>query len=57
MPFTHNSELAKDEPQWSTIDRSALPRIAFAGKGEDGKKSTWSYLTTADVLNFTLRCV
>lgn len=41
--FTHNSTLADGEPKWGDVDKTALPRIAFAEKGEAGKKSTWGY--------------
>lgn len=41
--LTHNSKLADDEPDWGDIDKTKLPRNAFAGQGEPDKKSTWSY--------------
>jgi hypothetical protein len=41
--FVHNSKLADREPDWASIDKTKLPRLAFAGQGEEGKKSTWSY--------------
>lgn len=41
--FAHNSTLAKSEPSWGGIDKSALPRIAFARKGEAEHKSTWGF--------------
>lgn len=43
MSFTHNSEVAKNEPDWGGVDKTKLPRIAFADKGQDGEKSTWGY--------------
>jgi len=43
MGFTHNSKFASDEPPWSEVDKTALPRAAFADQGEAGKKSTWKY--------------
>lgn len=43
MAFTHDSELAEREPDWSEVDKSRLPRAAFADRGEPGKKSTWRY--------------
>jgi len=43
MGFTHNSTFAPDEPPWSEVDKTALPRAAFADQGEAGKKSTWKY--------------
>ena len=43
MAFTHNSTLAPKEPSWGTVDKTALPDLAFADHGEPGKKSTRSY--------------
>jgi len=43
MAFTHNSKVAEKEPAWGEVDKTKLPRPAFADKGEDGKKSTWKY--------------
>jgi len=43
MAFEHNSKLADREPDWGSVDRTKLPRIAFAEKGEAHKKSTWRY--------------
>lgn len=43
MGFTHNNNVDKNEPPWGDIDKSALPRNAFAETGEAGKKSTWGY--------------
>ncbi|MEM4239155.1 MAG: S49 family peptidase [Nitrososphaerota archaeon] len=43
MAFRHNSKVADNEPMWGTVDKTALPRIAFADMGEEGKKSTWGY--------------
>ena len=43
MAFTHNSKTASSEPGWGTVDKTALPRIAHADMGEEGKKSTWKY--------------
>ena len=41
--FSHNSELAKSVPSWGSIDKTKLPRAAFAEHGEAGKKSSWGY--------------
>jgi len=41
--LTHNSTLAEDEPKWSDVDKTKLPRNAYAEMGEPDKKSTWSY--------------
>lgn len=41
--FTHNSTLAKHEPGWGSVDKTALPHIAFARKGDADKKSTWGF--------------
>jgi hypothetical protein len=41
--FTHNSSLSKNEPDWGTVDKTKLPRKAFADQGDAAKVSTWSY--------------
>jgi len=41
--LTHNSTLADSEPDWGDIDKTKLPRNAFADQGEPDKKSTWKY--------------
>jgi hypothetical protein len=41
--FTHSNKLANDEPDWGSIDQSALPRAAFAHQGDPGDKGTWRY--------------
>lgn len=41
--FTHNSTLADGEPSWGDVDKTKLPRKAFADQGEPDKKSTWKY--------------
>ena len=41
--FTHNSTTADNEPDWGSVDKTKLPRIAFADEGEPDKKSTWRY--------------
>jgi len=41
--FVHNSKTADKEPIWGAVDKTKLPRIAFAEKGEPDKKSTWGY--------------
>jgi len=43
MPLTHNSKLADDEPDWGSVDKTKLPRNAFADQGDPDRKSTWSY--------------
>lgn len=43
MAFAHNNNNASDEPKWSSVDKTALPRIAFADQGDTDKKSTWKY--------------
>ena len=43
MAFRHNSTLADNEPAWSDVDKTALPRIAFADQGDEELKSTWGY--------------
>jgi hypothetical protein len=41
--LTHNSKVNDKEPTWSDVDKTALPRNAFANEGEDGVKSSWKY--------------
>jgi ATP-dependent Clp protease protease subunit len=41
--FNHNSTVEDSEPDWGGIDKTALPRNAFADEGEADKKSTWGY--------------
>lgn len=43
LAFQHNSTLAKNEPSWGSVDKTKLPRAAFAEKGDAGKKSSWGY--------------
>ena len=43
MAFRHNNQVADDEPNWGSVDKTALPRIAFADMGEEDKKSTWGF--------------
>ena len=38
MAFHHNNT-AGNEPGWSDVDKTALPRLAFADQGESDKKS------------------
>ncbi len=41
--FTHNSTVDEDEPDWGNIDKTKLPRTAFADTGESDKVSTWGF--------------
>lgn len=41
--LTHNSTLAENEPDWGSVDKTKLPRNAFADMGDANKKSTWKY--------------
>lgn len=41
--LTHDSRTMDDEPPWGDVDKTKLPRVAFAEQGEPDKKSTWSY--------------
>jgi hypothetical protein len=41
--FTHNSTVDDGEPAWGSVDKTKLPRGAFADEGEADKKSTWGY--------------
>jgi len=34
MALTHNSKLADNEPDWGSVDKTKLPRNAFADQGE-----------------------
>jgi capsid assembly protease len=43
MAFTHNSTVADTEPAWGSVDKTRLPRAAFAEHGDAGSKSTWGY--------------
>lgn len=41
--FSHNSTVADKEPDWGSVDKTKLPRAAFANQGDPDKKSTWGY--------------
>jgi hypothetical protein len=43
MALTHNSKLADKEPDWGSVDKTKLPRIAFADQGHPFKKASWGY--------------
>lgn len=43
LAFAHNSEIQDNEPAWGSVDKTKLPRMAFADHGEADKKSTWGY--------------
>ena len=43
MAHNHNSKTVDNEPPWASVDKTALPRNAFADMGEPDKKSTWKY--------------
>ena len=43
MALEHNSKTSPNEPPWADVDKTSLPRNAFADQGEAGKKSTWGY--------------
>ena len=43
MAHNHNSKTADNEPAWSSVDKTALPRNAFADMGDPDKKSTWKF--------------
>ena len=43
MSLTHNSTLAKAEPSWGNVDKTKLPRNAYADMGDVGLKSSWRY--------------
>lgn len=41
--LTHNSTLDDSEPAWGGLDKTKLPRKAFADQGEPNEVSTWKY--------------
>jgi len=41
--YSHNSTIKDGEPSWGDVDKTKLPREAFADMGEEDKKSTWKY--------------
>lgn len=43
MALTHNSTLAKSEPTWGSISKTALPRNAHADMGNADEKTSWRY--------------
>lgn len=43
MTLRHNNKLADREPNWSKLDKTKLPRNAFAEQGDPRKKTTWKY--------------
>ena len=43
MALSHNSKLSDSEPSWASVDKTKLPRSAFADQGDEGKKSTWKF--------------
>lgn len=43
LNFSHNNTVADNEPAWGDVDKTSLPRNAFADQGEADKKSTWKY--------------
>ena len=40
--FNHNSILADNEPDWGSVDKTKLPKVAFANHA-DSAKSSWTY--------------
>ena len=41
--LSHDSKLAPSEPSWGSVDKTKLPRAAFAEQGDPDKKSTWGF--------------
>jgi len=41
--FAHNSKVAEREPAWPDVERTSLPRNAFARMGDPALKSTWGF--------------
>ena len=39
MPLTHNSKVADKEPGWAGVDKTRLPRAAFADRGDPSRAS------------------
>lgn len=43
LALSHTSTMAKTEPAWGSVDKTKLPRSAFAEQGTSVDKSTWKY--------------
>jgi hypothetical protein len=41
--LTHNSNVAKNEPSWGSVDKTKLPMVAFADHGDGKNHSTFAY--------------
>ena len=41
LAFSHNSTLAKGAPAWGDVDKSKLPTVAFADRGERKYPHHW----------------
>ena len=41
--LTHTDEMDDEEPDWGDVDKSELPRNAFADQGDPDLKSTWRF--------------
>lgn len=41
--LSHNNNTSDSEPRWSGVDKTKLPRKAFADMGDPDKVSTWRY--------------
>jgi hypothetical protein len=41
--LSHDSVTSDSEPAWAAVDKTKLPRVAFADHGEADKKSSWGY--------------
>lgn len=43
LVFSHNSTTSDSEPSWSDVDKTKLPRKAFADQGNAEDKNSWKY--------------
>ncbi len=41
--LTHGNNVAENEPSWGDVDKTKLPRVAYADTGEEENKSTWAF--------------
>jgi hypothetical protein len=43
VAIRHNSKLAATEPSWGSVDKTKLPRLAYADMGEPDRKTSWRF--------------
>ena len=41
--FRHNSAVSEPEPRWGSVNKTKLPRLAFADMGEADRVSSWRF--------------